>query len=487
MKNLIYLSLVFLLVGCKQKDIDREMPDFSRLTPVVTARGTSQGPARTAQIGPAGGELRSEDGRLKVSIPAGALSNTVTVGVEPISNNAPLGLDMGYRLTPEGVNFAKPVKLTFSYENTMLTGSAAEFLWIVSQKADGTWEGDLRSELDAAARTVSTETSHFSDWVLGKMINLELFPSSAVVKIKNSVELMVTGFLRDDNIKDDDLLVPLTPVNHGSISENELVPLDQVSNILLKLDKFAMLNFKEWRLDGAKAPVSNSKGKLEVYGMEATYTAPDKKPSPDNVAVTVTIEARQKDGKAPTISINAPITITDREYYAKLFIEGTDLNYYSINEFDEKDAPDGEGIASITYIEGHMGLKLMQMLDNSSDNYMEIIFAPSSGSFKFECIHGRSEDYGIYFIWVEKIKSGTQKSAYVAKNHNLNSGPSGVCSAEHYICTSTTIVLNDYKLENNATVTGAMSGTLYYSDHQACKTTPIPFSMEFSLPLYKPL
>lgn len=478
MKKLTWLFLICVIVGCKKENIESEFPDFSHLRPVITARGTSLGAPRTAQIGPAGGELRSEDGRLMVSIPAGALTNTVTVGVEPISNNAPLGLGTGYRLTPEGVNFAKPVKLTFSYENTMLRGTAAEFLWIVSQKADGTWEGDLRSELDAAARTVSMETSHFSDWILGKMINLELLPSSAVVKVKNSVDLMVTGFLNDEDINDDDLLVPLTPVNHGSISENDLVPLDQVSNILLKLDKFAMLNFKEWRLDGAKAPISNSKGKLEVYGIEATYTAPGNKPSPDNVAVTVTIEARQKDGKAPTISINAPITISDKEYYAKFSFGGTEFEYFSTAEFTVSDGPKGEGTTGAAYREGTLMFGVGSAPGEATawvHGFSFSIKNPVSGVNVASCTN--NTESSVTFGWLKEAPRGYE-------NLNLNYSKNDQQCLQNRTCNPVTVILNDFKTGVGSVLSGTVSGTLQYNDRTNCTSREsISFSGEFYVPL----
>ena len=483
MKKLFYFILVGVATGCDKNDVDRQFPDFSNLKPAVTQKGTSRGAPRMARIGPAGGELRSEDGRMTVSIPSGALSSTVTVGIEPISNHCPLGLGNGYRLTPEGVTFDKPVQLTFSYDNAMLKGSAAEFLWITTQKADGTWAGDLRSEPDASARTVSTETTHFSDWALGKMINLALKPSSSVVKTGNSVDIMLTGFLYWKDLDDD--LVPLAPIDHGSLYDDDLVPLNEAGRIMQRLNRYERLNFKEWRLDGSKAPVSGSKGKLNADGIEATYTAPGKKPNPDNVSVTMTVEAGHKDGKAPTtITINTPITITDRQYYAKLSIDGQELKYYSGTEFRPGNEPEGEGTASIGYSGGEMFFRSQQVLGNALDHALQIdLRVGNGGSFSFECIHGRSVDYGIHFVWFEQVKSGAMKFAYVARNEDLKRGPSGVCSAEHYICTPTTITLNEHKKEMGATVTGSISGTLYQNDGLECKTKSIPFSLEFSLPL----
>lgn len=493
MKKLMYLFLVCLTVGCKREDIDGEFPDFSHLRPVVTERGTSLGASRTAQIGPAGGELRSEDGRLAVSIPAGALSSAVTVGVEPISNTAPLGLGRGYRLTPEGVNFAKPVKLTFSYDNAMLTGSAAEFLWITSQKPDGTWEGHLDSELDAATRTVSTETTHFSDWVIGKMIDLALSPSSAVVKTGNSVELMVTGFLSNDDIMDD-VLVPLTPVSHSNMGDGDLVPLNDVGRIMLRLDKFEKLDFKEWRLDGAKAPVSNSKGKLDVYGIEATYTAPGKKPSPDNVAVTVTVEAKQKNGQTPTISITTPITISDKQFYAKFSFGGTEIDYYTTYEFTSSEAPKGEGSAGATYQQDQLllGFGLSDRAAPTLEHGFSIVIRkPVVGMNAIDCYNNEPS---VIFGWfaeaaVPPFRSyqNLNRNPYTIKGAD---GVTNICISNDrdvWTCTPVTVTLNEFKAGPPGTVvSGTASGTLRFNNNyqQNCNSNEsISFSGEFYLPL----
>ncbi len=491
MKKLTYLFLVCLAAGCKQEDIDGEFPDFSHLRPVVTERGASLGAARTAQIGPAGGELRSEDGRLTVSVPAGALSSTVTVGVEPISNTAPLGLGRGYRLTPEGVNFAKPVKLTFSYDNIALTGSAAEFLWITSQKPDGTWEGHLNSELDAATRTVSTETTHFSDWVIGKMIDLALTPSSARIKTGESVDIMVTGFLNYDDYKDE--LVPLTPVNQGSMGDSDLVPLGDIGRIMQKLDKFVGLDFKEWRLDGAKAPVSNSKGKLDDYGIEATYTAPGKKPNPDNVAVTMTIEARQKDGRTPTISITTPITITDKQFYAKFSFGGTEFEYYTTYEFTSSEAPKGEGSAGATY-RGDELLLAFGLSDKAApalEHALSIVIRkPVVGMNAIDCY---DNERSVYFGW---FADATVPPFRNYQNLNLNPytiqgiNNSVICVANDrdvWTCAPVTVTLNEFKAGPPGTVvSGTASGTLYFNNsyQQNCNSKEsVSFSGEFYLPL----
>ncbi len=485
MKKLFYFILIGLLAGCKPNDVDveRKLPDFSRFRPEVTPRGNSLGAPRTAQIGPSGGELRSEDGRLTVNIPAGALSNTVTVGIEPISNHCPLGLGTGYRLTPEGVTFAKPVKLTFGYDNTMLKGSAAEFLWITTQKADGTWVGDLRSEPDASTRTVSTETTHFSDWTLGKMIDLALEPSTSVVKVGNSVDIMIVGFLSREFIDDD--LVPLAPINHGNMSDDDLVPLNEAGNIMLRLNKYQQLIFKDWRLDGTKAPVSNSKGKLQVddNAIDVTYTAPGKKPNPDNVSVSVTIEARFNGGKAPAnITINAPITITDREYYAKFNIDGKEFNYYTTFEFTTSEAPEGEGTVGGVYTSNEMvfGIGKADKKNPALDHALSAhIKNPVIGTNAIPCqLNGFSN---VTFGWAAELKK------YENINYNWRPDPGWPCQ-QNRTCTSVTLTIKEIKPGPQSTIliTGTMSGTLVYNNNdnnRDCNSKEsVSFSGEFYLP-----
>ncbi len=81
--------------------------------PIVTEKGTAQGTAITAIIGTTGGSLTSTDGRLTVTVPAGALTANTTISIQPISNEGPLGLGKGYRLSPEGITFQQPGNINF--------------------------------------------------------------------------------------------------------------------------------------------------------------------------------------------------------------------------------------------------------------------------------------------------------------------------------------------------------------------------------------
>ncbi len=248
--------------------------------PVVTEAGTPIGTASSATIGAAGGKIASADGLVTLDFPAGALEANTVISIQPITNTAPLGVaGVSYRFSPDGQTFKTPVKVLFKYNDVMLAGTPADLLWVVTQASDGSWQALRKSSVNAAAKTVSGEIKHFSDWGLGKFLDMQLNPAAAFLKPKESVELKVSGFVASTD-PDEELtpLVPLEPKGGGDDLE-PLVPFEK-RNSLFKLLK--------WNLSG--------EGTLTPNGWSATYTAPSKVPSQNPVAVNVELE-RYQDGK----------------------------------------------------------------------------------------------------------------------------------------------------------------------------------------------
>jgi hypothetical protein len=143
---LVTLSLLFIsILSCDPEEPSpvNEIPIDQ--DPIVTAKGTPSGDAASTSIGNSGGTLTSADGNLIITIPSGALSSATNITIQPISNEAPLGIGQGYRLEPEGVQFAKKIQLTFHYNDQLLDGSLEDFLWIVTQADDGSWNALLKA------------------------------------------------------------------------------------------------------------------------------------------------------------------------------------------------------------------------------------------------------------------------------------------------------------------------------------------------------
>jgi hypothetical protein len=113
-------------------------------------------------IGPDGGTVQTDAGSLE--IPPGALTENVEITAEPVDGNAlPEGVLPGTAvdLGPDGQEFAEPVILTISYDDTGLTPEQEENLAIHLLQGDGTLL-EIPSSVDAAANEVTAEITHFS-------------------------------------------------------------------------------------------------------------------------------------------------------------------------------------------------------------------------------------------------------------------------------------------------------------------------------------
>ncbi len=91
---------------------------------LVVACGSGSDPLMpTGNAGPEGGRLEFLSGRVVVDVPAGALTESVELTVEPVAN-APgsprLVAGTAYDLGPDGLQFAQPVTLTIAYEDSDL-------------------------------------------------------------------------------------------------------------------------------------------------------------------------------------------------------------------------------------------------------------------------------------------------------------------------------------------------------------------------------
>lgn len=322
----IFMASLLVLASCKKEELPvGELPQI----PAVPADGglyTSNpgnptGTPSTTTIGASGGTAVSFDGRLTITVPAGALSTDTPIGIQPISNKAPLGISgAAYRLTPEGITFNTPVELKFNYNGLDLQNAPADFLWITTQAADGSWEAARRSVVNTSNQTVSVNVPHFSDWALGRFMDLGLAPSSASLAKGQVLRLFAVGFKHIQDDEDD--LVPLYPINHD---DGELTPLVPVMPDETQLTGFQITG---WSLNGANAPVSGAAGNLTPQDFTAVYQAPDEVPSPNPVAVSLHMKANNYLGGISTFILTSNITILDNDLFLNLHAGGVEQTYY---------------------------------------------------------------------------------------------------------------------------------------------------------------
>lgn len=459
MKKLpIYLlALMVGLTSCTKTDRpDPEMPiDLSLLTPEVTPKGMPTGSVYTQQVGVAGGKVQSPDGKISIDIPAGALNSNTIIGIQPITNEAPMGAGNAFRLTPEGAVFASPVTITIKYGDDMKPGLS----WIVTQKADGTWMGDRNTQTDETAKTLSVKTTHFSDWVTGKLIDFRLSPQRTVVKVKGQLQLYVNGFKKMEPAGDDEL-VPLTPLYKKNAGNDQLAPLPVLLAEKMEQLKNYRLDFKEWRLSG--------QGNLKPAGSKATYTAPDKIPSPNPVTVSVDINATN-NSKTTKLILLSNIKIVDADLYLLLTVDGTTYEYYQYG-FNGSVPPDPNNlsIANCAIDDNMLSIAGTHVENNSNlvSSFALSVKNPAQGALTLKCLLGNGQDDAQFTL-------GSQQAVYDMTQITRTPIPGPGCDDEAK-CANMTITFTTYENKWNGKVIGTFSGVLYedkpeFSDE--CKST----------------
>lgn len=104
-------------------------------------------------IGRDGGVVVSEDGRMSLEIPAGALADEVEITIEVVAGPNGSASDL-YVMEPMGLVFERPVVVTFDFDAETLGGATADDLSLVAQReADWAYLGDQR--VDDEDQTIS--------------------------------------------------------------------------------------------------------------------------------------------------------------------------------------------------------------------------------------------------------------------------------------------------------------------------------------------
>jgi hypothetical protein len=256
-------------------------------TPLTASKGSSMGTATEAKIAPSGGTLTA--GALTVTFPSGVFAAETTVTATPITSTAPAHRGQAFRLTPEGTTFSQPVTLTFSYADSDLAGTSPEALLVAFQHSSGVWAVPGDVTVDTTARTLSVKTTHFSDWTM--VAGAQLRPPSASVKTKGTVMLRARRCYTPAS----DPTAELVQLRLGydcDVPDEDPVPLPVTTT--------------DWAVNG-KAGGSGSTGTVSGELSQGTFTAPDKKPSPDTVAVSARVDM-PGFGKVLVVS---NVTITD--------------------------------------------------------------------------------------------------------------------------------------------------------------------------------
>lgn len=254
--------------------------------PAITPVGEVLGPvAAQAEIGPEGGRLDLPLDDLSIVVPPGAFTQRHTVAIRPIRNTAPGALGQAWRITPEGVTFAKPVTIEWRPTERERVGAAQ--LRIASQGADGAWR-IARASSDSGG-VLRTPTTHFSDW--SQVAGLQLRPGSADVRVGEALQLIISECKQQVDPSDPTLL--------------DLV-------LTCKDDPVSELSRDDWAVNGVPGGNASVGTVTRLVGegnkTSGMYRAPASVPGSNPVAVSVGY--RETSGKEP-VTLVANLNIVD--------------------------------------------------------------------------------------------------------------------------------------------------------------------------------
>jgi hypothetical protein len=265
MKKWIVPLLLLFTIGAKAQTDSLEIKTVE--PPDSTEIGVPDGKAVSKEIGPTGGRIVSEDARVELIFPSGALTAATPISIQPTTNPAPNGTGKAYQFEPSGIQFKKPVQIIFHYTDREAAECPADLMGFALQDGKGKWSFIDFDGWDSVTKTLQGSIEHFSGASIVKM--LELRPEKKLVATGEVVQIR---------------LIELTPrfkkkSTWGRLEMTQLLANYKVNNIVDGNDEVG------------KMFIDNNymhKGKTETYTPLPIYIAPRQLP-PDN-PVTITTE-----------------------------------------------------------------------------------------------------------------------------------------------------------------------------------------------------
>lgn len=277
--------LLMVIVGCRWGG---NRADSKEVVLPPTEVGAPTGDAVSAGMGPNGGTISSADGRLTLTVPKGAIAETITFSIQPITNKAGGGIGSAYRLEPRGRTFATPLEMTIRYDDADIEGSTVEALAMAYQDEQRAWHLANVTRTDESAKTITLSATHFSDWAF--LAKVHISPQKATLRVGKSLNMEIGECMREDQL---------------DWFTRHLEPTSSVCHLTDGQYKWGL--HADWYADA---------GTIDDHGStKIVYTAPAKKPSPN--VVTISYPYWVNDDKAGHRGMfTAHITIVDGAYRA---------------------------------------------------------------------------------------------------------------------------------------------------------------------------
>ena len=193
-KILILLILFFSLSVHAQTDTSGLQVDTAAIKfiepPDSTAIGTPDGKLVSKEIGITGGTIISEDGRVELIFPAGALTANTNISIQPTNNLAPNGAGKAYAFEPSGIQFKKPVQIIFRYTDEEAETCPADLMGFALQDHTGRWSFIDYTSWDSIGKKLIGILNHFSQASNVYMLEIHAQHSSLRVGERTSISIL---------------------------------------------------------------------------------------------------------------------------------------------------------------------------------------------------------------------------------------------------------------------------------------------------------
>jgi len=257
--------------------------------------GKPVGEKNSTSIGPEGGTVNSLDGKMKLIVPQGALTQAITISIQPVINLSVAAIGNAYDCEPSGLQFLVPATAVFSYSDSEINRNnpaLQDLGWLDKQ---GGWHELEKIVIDSVNKTVSGNVSHFSQ-VTRKFI-FELGPQNENVHInKTTTKVLFSG---------------LVPDKYGDVKKNNDAFVDFIIN-----EKF------RWYVNGIEnGDAANGRigfKNINPNGALAIYTAPSNVPPENPVKITIEMDGPitlSNGATVPSISASAYVTVVGDQYH----------------------------------------------------------------------------------------------------------------------------------------------------------------------------
>ncbi len=230
----------------------------------VTAIGKPNGEETSHEIGKEGGNIFSDDGRIQLIFPEGALPKKKKITIQPVVNHAVNGRGKAYHIGPSGLQFNKPVTIIFHYSEIETAGTLSELKGLAWQDEKGKWEALQEVIADTIAKTITSQIHHFSSYT--SFDKIVLMPAQGRVKVEKTKGLWLA----------------VADYRSPDISDGELPPLPPRVNIPEPV----------WSVNGIPRGDQHN-GWITGDGTSVVYNAPASVPTDNPVAVTVQLKGLQ--------------------------------------------------------------------------------------------------------------------------------------------------------------------------------------------------